>query len=97
MPRREEIPKIIGIAIAKSPKLVLKISWRYLKAKKRAQRAEAIFIKKMQATGMDRESAEKLAERYTSTVSLRYLLKEIGVPAIALNGKKSNDNGGNDR
>ena len=91
MPRREEVPKLIGMVLAKSPKVVLKISWRYLKAKKKAQRAEAIFIKRMEASGMDREMAAKLAERYTSTVSLRKMMKEIGVPISVFKGNNGND------
>ncbi len=86
MPSREEMPKIIGIVLAKSPKLILKISWRYLKAKKKAQRAEAIFRKRLEARGMEPEAIEKLAQKYSSTVSLRAIMKEIGVPGIAFNG-----------
>lgn len=91
MPRREEIPKLVGIVLAKSPKVVLKLSWRYLKAKKKAQRAEAIFIKRMEATGMDRETAKKLAERYTSTVSLRKMIKELGIPGSVMKGIHGNN------
>ena len=89
MTERDDIPKIVGIAIAKSPKLVLKISWRYLKAKKRAQRAERTFRKRLEATGMDPDMAAQLADTYGSTVSLRHFMKELGVPGIAFNG----DNG----
>ena len=92
MPSREEMPKIIGIVLAKSPKLVLKISWRYLKAKKKAQRAEAVFRKRLKAKGIDGEAIDRLAEKYSSTVSLRAMMKEIGIPGIAFNG----DNGKHD-
>jgi hypothetical protein len=91
MTRREEIPKLIGIVLAKSPKVVLKISWRFLKAKKKAQRAGTIFIRRMEASGMDREMAEKLAERYTSTVSLRKMMKELGVPGPVFDGNNGKD------
>ena len=90
MPSREEMPKIIGIVLAKSPKLVLKISWRYLKAKKKAQRAEAVFRKRLKARGMEPETIEKLAQKYSSTVSLRAIMKEIGIPGIAFNGGNGN-------
>jgi hypothetical protein len=89
MPERDDIPKIVGVAIAKSPKLVLKISWRYLKAKKQAQRAETIFRKRLEASGMDPRTAAELADRYASTVSLRHIMKQLGIPGIAFNG----DNG----
>ena len=86
MPSREEMPKIIGIVLAKSPKLVLKISWRYLKAKKKVQRAETVFRKRLKAKGIDGEAIDKLAEKYSSTVSLRAMMKEIGIPGITFNG-----------
>ena len=89
MPERDDIPKIVGIAIAKSPKLVLKISWRYLKAKKKAQRAERIFKKRLEASGVDAGTADQLADMYASTVSLRHIMKNLGVPGIVFNG----DNG----
>ncbi len=94
MPRREEIPKIVGVVLAKSPKVILKLSWRFLKAKKKAQRAEVIFKKRMVASGMDRETAKKLAERYTSTVSLRKMVKELGIPGSVMKGVHGNNGKG---
>ncbi len=91
MPKREEIPKIVGIAIAKSPKLVLKLSWRYLKAKKQAQRAETIFRRRLEASGMDPETAAELADRYASTVSIRHFMKELGVPSRVFNGNNGKE------
>jgi len=88
MPTREDIPRIVGTVIAKSPKLVLKISWRYLKAKKQAQRAEATFRRRLEASGMDPRDVERLSERYGSTVSLRQMMRQVGVPGRALNGEK---------
>ena len=85
MPSREEMPKLVAIAIVKSPKLLLKLSWRYLRMKKRAQRAEVTFRRRLEASGMDRETASRLAERYTSTASLRKMLKEIGIPGKVFN------------
>jgi hypothetical protein len=90
MPSREEIPKIVGIALAKSPKLVLKLSWRYLRAKKAAQRAERTFRRRLEASGMDPETAAELADKYASTVSLRHLMKEIGAGRI-LNGNNGKE------
>ena len=86
MPTREEMPKLIGIILAKSPKLILKVSWRYLKAKKMAQRAEAVFRKRLKAKGMDQETIDKLAEKYSSTISLRAMMKQIGGPGALFSG-----------
>ena len=91
MPSREEIPKIVGIALAKSPKLVLKLSWRYLRAKKKAQRAERTFRGRLQASGMDPETAEELADRYASTVSIRHIMKELGISDKVFNGNNGKE------
>lgn len=89
MPGREDLPKIVGTVIAKSPKVLLKLTWRYLKMKKQAQRAERTFRQRLEASGMDPTTAARFAERYTSTVSIRHLMKEIGIPGkiFGHNGK----------
>ena len=56
MPRREELPKLLGIVLSKSPKLLLKLSWRYLKVKKQAQRAEKAFRQQLEGGGVDSET-----------------------------------------
>lgn len=91
MPQRDDIPKIVGIAIAKSPMLVLKLSWRYLKAKKQAQRAERTFRRRLEAAGIDPGTAAELAEKYASTVSIRHFMKELGVPGRIFNGDNGHD------
>jgi hypothetical protein len=83
------MPKLLAIVLAKSPKLLLKLSWRYLKIKKQAQRAEKAFRRRLEASGMDHETATRLAEKYSSTVSLRHMMKELGIPGSVFgNGKK---------
>ncbi|NOQ53474.1 MAG: hypothetical protein GQ558_02580 [Thermoplasmata archaeon] len=85
MPRREELPKLLGVVLYKSPKLLLKVSWRYLKVKKQAQRAEKAFRQQLEDGGMDPEAAARLAEKYGSTASLRQMIKEAGVPGQVMN------------
>ena len=87
MPRREELPKLLGIVLSKSPKLLLKLSWRYLKVKKQAQRAEKAFRQQLEGGCVDSETAARLAEKYSSTVSLRQLIKEFGLPGKGMNFK----------
>lgn len=86
MPTREEMPRLVGIVLSKSPKAILKISWRYLRAKKKAQRAEKVFRKRLRDGGMDEGSIDRLAERYISTVSLRVMMKELGIPGRVFGG-----------
>lgn len=87
MSRREELPKLLAIVLSKSPKMLLKLSWRYLKVKKQAQRAEKAFRQQLEEGGMDPETAARLAERYSSTASLRQLIKEVGLPGKVMNFK----------
>ncbi len=86
MPTREEMPKLIGIVLSRSPKVVLKVSWRYLRAKKKAQRAEKVFRRRLRDRGMDEGSIDRLAEMYISTVSLRSMMKELGIPGPVFSG-----------
>lgn len=87
-PHREDVARYVGIALRKGPKVMLKIGWRYLKVKKKAQRAEALFRERLLASGMDADQADRLSERYSSTVSIRQLLQTMGVP-----GSTFRDNG----
>lgn len=87
MPRREELPKLLGIVLSKSPKLLLKLSWQYLKVKKQAQRAEKAFYQQLVDGGMDPETAARLSEKYSSTVSFRQLMKEFGLPGKGMSFK----------
>ncbi|MCK4717993.1 MAG: hypothetical protein KAT70_04920 [Thermoplasmata archaeon] len=50
---------------------ILPLGWKlglsYLRFKKRAQRAEKIFRKELNANGLDRETAKKLTENYMNS------------------------------
>jgi hypothetical protein len=80
MPPTDDLRRTIGVVLAKSPRIILKVGWRYLRVKKKAQRAEIQFRKKLMASGMDQETAYKLADKYASTVSIRQFLKQFGFP-----------------
>lgn len=89
MPPKDDPMKYVAMAVAKGPKIALKLGWQYLRIKKRAQRAEKVFRKKLLAAGLEKETAERLAERYASTVRLKELLRTIGVPGSAMgNGRR---------
>ena len=89
MPPTDEMRRTIGVVLAKGPRVVLKIGWRFLRVKKKAQRAEIQFRKKLMASGMDREMAYRLADKYASTVSIRQLLQQFGFPRWTFdNGNK---------
>ena len=79
-PQREDVAKYVGIALSKGPRVMLKIGWRYLKVKKKAQRAETLFKQHLLASGMEADQVDRLADQYSSTVSIRQLLQTMGVP-----------------
>jgi hypothetical protein len=80
------VAKYVGIALRKGPRVMLKIGWRYLKVKKKAQRAETLFRQRLLASGMQADLADRLADKYASTVSIRQLLQTMGVTGRAFKG-----------
>lgn len=88
MPPNGEVSKYIGVAIAKGPKVMVKIGWRFLKVKRKARKAETLFKRRLIDGGMDPGSAAHLAEAYGSTVSIRQLLQTMGIPGKALENDK---------
>jgi len=68
------IPKWVAVAISMGTLAILRFSWAFLRAKKKAQRAERRFRKQLVSGGMDEEMARRLAERYVETVRLRKLV-----------------------
>lgn len=89
MPQREDFREYVALAVRKGPKLALRIGVKYLKVKKKAQRAERRFRRRLETSGMDPESAARLAEMYSSTTSIRAVMKLVGVPGNVFgNGRK---------
>ena len=86
MPRRDDVPRYVALALSKAPGAALRVGWSWLRVKKKAQRAEKLFRKRLEAAGMEKELARRLAERYASTVKLRKLMREFGVSGGILNG-----------
>jgi hypothetical protein len=84
LPINEEVQQYVTLAITKGPKVALKLGWRFLKVKKKAQRAEAIFRRRLVASGLDPETAQRLTDRYGSTVSVRSILQTIRFRGRAL-------------
>ena len=91
MPNREEMPRLVGIVLSKSPKIILRTGWRYLKAKKQAQRAERVFRRRLEGQGLDPDAIDRLSEMYISNVSLRVLMKDIAFPAMRRRGDNGHD------
>jgi hypothetical protein len=80
------MPKIFAYALAKAPGAAIRIGWKWLRVKKKAQRAEKLFRKRLESAGMDREDARRLAESYASTAKLRKFMVGMGIPGRMFNG-----------
>jgi ABC-type long-subunit fatty acid transport system fused permease/ATPase subunit len=68
------IPKWVAVAISMGTVATVRVGWAFLRAKKKAQRAERRFRRQLVSGGMDEEMARQLAERYIETVRLRKLV-----------------------
>ncbi len=75
MPDRTDIIRYATMAITVGLVALLRVGWAYLKAKKKAQRAERRFRKGLIAGGMDEEMARRLSEKYIESVRLRKYIK----------------------
>lgn len=70
------IPKWVAVAISMGTLAVMRTGWAFLRAKKKAQRAERRFRSQLVSGGMDEETARRLSERYIETLRLRKLVKQ---------------------
>ena len=77
MPSRDDVRKYVGIVLTKAPVLIFMLGIKYLKIKRRARKAEKTFRKRLLASGVDRDVADRLSEQYGSTVSIREMLSNF--------------------
>ena len=78
MPDRTDIIRFAAVATTVGLVAMLRVGWAYLKAKKKAQRAEHRFRKGLIAGGMNEEMARRLSEKYIESVRLRkYIMAAI--------------------
>jgi len=66
------------VVAASAPSLALRLFFPYLRAKRRAKAAGKKFFKAMVAGGIPRTEARSLADVYSSSISLRQMMKDYG-------------------
>jgi len=72
------------IAVATSaPPLILRLFFSYLRAKRRANVADRRFFEAMVEGGVPREEARELADEYSSSISLRRIMRDYGFVGMA--------------
>jgi hypothetical protein len=67
---------------ASAPTLLLRLFISYLKAKRRAKAASKEFFRALIAGGIPKDEARSLADTYSSSVSIRKMMRDFGMPAI---------------
>lgn len=77
MSREEEREAILTVA-AFAPILAVRVGISLLKLKRRANKAGKRFYKELVKNGVPPLEARKLAEDYTSVVSIRYWARNLG-------------------
>jgi hypothetical protein len=78
---REAGPVMLAFA-ASAPTLLLRLFISYLKAKRRANAASKEFLRALIAGGIPKDEARSLADTYSSSVSIRKMMRDFGMPAI---------------
>lgn len=78
---REAGPVMLAFA-ASAPTLLLRLFISYLKAKRRANAASKEFFRALIAGGIPKDEARSLADTYSSSVSIRKMMRDFGMPAI---------------
>lgn len=78
---REAGPVMLAFA-ASAPTLLLRLFVSYLKAKRRANAAGKEFFNALIAGGIPKDEARSLADAYSSSVSIRKIMRDFGMPAM---------------
>jgi hypothetical protein len=69
-----DAPKWVAVATTSGLSAAAKLGWGFLKVKKRAQGADAVFRGQLRAAGMGPEQTDELSSAYLSSVRLRRLV-----------------------
>jgi hypothetical protein len=75
---RDEDREAFLVVVAFAPALVIRVGISFLKLKRRANKAAKSFYKELLRNGIPPQEARKLADDYTSAVSIRYWTKNVG-------------------
>ncbi|NYT11163.1 MAG: hypothetical protein GKC03_01260 [Methanomassiliicoccales archaeon] len=77
MSRDEDMESVLTVA-AYAPAVIIRVGISFLKLKRRANKAAKCFYKELLKNGIPPREARKLADDYTSVVSVRYWAKNLG-------------------
>lgn len=75
-------PVMLAVA-ASAPPLILRLFFSYLRAKRRANVAGKRFFEAMVEGGVPRDEARELADEYSSSISLRRIIRDFGFVGMA--------------
>jgi hypothetical protein len=72
----------ILISIVQVPKLSFRVGLQYLRLKRSANKARGRFYKELINGGVPKQQAKNLADLYVSAVSIRSIVKTVGMTAM---------------
>ena len=67
------------IVLSKAPGLLVRLTFTYMKFKRKAKKSARALKKGMRKAGMDKQMAKELAEAYEGKFSIREIIKDQGV------------------
>ena len=67
------------IVLSKAPGLLVRLTFTYMKFKRKAKKSARALKKGMRKAGMDKKMANELAEAYEVTFSIREFIKGQGI------------------
>ncbi|MDD1773736.1 MAG: hypothetical protein LUQ14_03835 [Methanomassiliicoccales archaeon] len=74
---------VMLVVAANAPSLVLRLLFSYLRAKRRVKAAGKEFLEAMVKGGVPLQEARSLAEVYSSSMSLRRMMRDYGFVSMA--------------
>jgi hypothetical protein len=73
----------ILISVVQAPILSFRIGLQYLRMKRSANKARGRFYKELIDGGIPRQQARELADEYVSAISIRSIVKAVGMTAMS--------------
>lgn len=73
----------ILISVVQAPILSFRIGLQYLRLKRSANKARGRFYKELIDGGIPKQQAKELADEYVSAVSIRSIVKAVGMTAMS--------------
>jgi len=76
----QDLPEIVASIMVAIPPMILRSGMAYLKMRRRAHDVSKRLEHELVSGGIPPEYAERLAEQYATDLSIRKMIRKLGVP-----------------